>query len=56
MDDHFDIGRVFEIGKFDITRLTCISFLCPLLNVIDTGIMVKAAALSSTLSHLVSNQ
>ena len=24
MDDHFDIGRVFEIGKFDITRLTCI--------------------------------
>ena len=26
MDDHFDIGRVFEIGKFDITRLTCISF------------------------------
>ena len=26
MDDHFDIGRVFEIGKFDITRLTC-SFL-----------------------------
>ena len=27
MDDHFDIGRVFEIGKFDITRLTCISSL-----------------------------
>ena len=26
MDDHFDIGRVFEIGKFDITRLTCICF------------------------------
>ena len=26
MDDHFDIGRVFEIGKFDITRLTCIKF------------------------------
>ena len=26
MDDHFDISRVFEIGKFDITRLTCISF------------------------------
>ena len=26
MDDHFDIGRVFEIGKFDITRLTCISW------------------------------
>ena len=25
MDDHFDIGRVFEIGKFDITRLTCTS-------------------------------
>ena len=24
MDDHFDIGQVFEIGKFDITRLTCI--------------------------------
>ena len=24
MDDHFDIARVFEIGKFDITRLTCI--------------------------------
>ena len=24
MDDHFDIGGVFEIGKFDITRLTCI--------------------------------
>ena len=24
MDDHFDIGSVFEIGKFDITRLTCI--------------------------------
>ena len=24
MDDHFDIGRLFEIGKFDITRLTCI--------------------------------
>ena len=23
MDDRFDIGRVFEIGKFDITRLTC---------------------------------
>ena len=23
MDDHFDIGQVFEIGKFDITRLTC---------------------------------
>ena len=23
MDDHFDIARVFEIGKFDITRLTC---------------------------------
>ena len=23
MDDYFDIGRVFEIGKFDITRLTC---------------------------------
>ena len=23
MDDHFDIGRVFEIGKFDIRRLTC---------------------------------
>ena len=23
MDNHFDIGRVFEIGKFDITRLTC---------------------------------
>ena len=27
MDDHFDIGRVFEIGKFDITRLTCICIL-----------------------------
>ena len=26
MDDHFDIGRVFEIGKFDITRLTCIIY------------------------------
>ena len=26
MDDHFDIGRVFEIGKFDITRLTCSIF------------------------------
>ena len=25
MDDHFDIARVFEIGKFDIMRLTCIS-------------------------------
>ena len=25
MDDHFDIGRVFETGKFDITRLTCMS-------------------------------
>ena len=25
MDDHFDIARVFEIGKFDITRLTCTS-------------------------------
>ena len=25
MDDHFDIARVFEIGKFDITRLTCSS-------------------------------
>ena len=25
MDDHFDIGRVFEIGKFDITRLACMS-------------------------------
>ena len=25
MDDHFDIGRVFVIGKFDITRLTCIT-------------------------------
>ena len=24
MDDHFDIGRIFEKGKFDITRLTCI--------------------------------
>ena len=24
MDDHFDIAHVFEIGKFDITRLTCI--------------------------------
>ena len=23
MDDHFNIGRAFEIGKFDITRLTC---------------------------------
>ena len=23
MDDHFDIGCVFEIGMFDITRLTC---------------------------------
>ena len=23
MDDDFDIARVFEIGKFDITRLTC---------------------------------
>ena len=27
MDDHFDIGRIFEIGKFDITRLTCITTL-----------------------------
>ena len=27
MDDHFDIARVFEIGKFDITRLTCIAVL-----------------------------
>ena len=27
MDDHFDIGRVFEIGKFDIARLTCISLI-----------------------------
>ena len=27
MDDHFDIGRVFEIGKFDITRLTCNSII-----------------------------
>ena len=26
MDDHFDIGCVFEIGKFDITRLTCKTF------------------------------
>ena len=26
MDDHFDIGRVFEIGKFDIARLTCNKF------------------------------
>ena len=26
MDDHFGIGRVFEIGKFDITRLTCIAY------------------------------
>ena len=25
MDDHFDIARVFEISKFDIARLTCIS-------------------------------
>ena len=25
MDDHFDICRVFEISKFDIARLTCIS-------------------------------
>ena len=24
MDDNFDIARVFEIGKFDIMRLTCI--------------------------------
>ena len=23
MDDHFDIARVFEIGKFGITMLTC---------------------------------
>ena len=29
MDDHFDIGSVFEIGKFDITRLTCIWFYVP---------------------------
>ena len=27
MDDHFDIARVFEIGKFDITRLTCTLFI-----------------------------
>ena len=33
-----------------------IFFLCPLLSLVDTGIMVKAAALSSTLSHLVSDQ
>ena len=26
MDDHSDIGRVFEIGKFDITKLTCTTF------------------------------
>ena len=33
MDDHFDIGRVFEIGKFDITRLTCRSTrVCELLS------------------------
>ena len=25
MDDHFDICHVFEISKFDIARLTCIS-------------------------------
>ena len=25
MDDHFDIAHVFEIGKFDITRLTCMT-------------------------------
>ena len=31
MDDHFDIGRVFEIGKFDITRLTCITIYIPFL-------------------------
>ena len=29
MDDHFDIGRVFEIGKFDITRLACTRFWLP---------------------------
>ena len=27
MNDHFDIGSVFEIGKFDIKRLTCILIL-----------------------------
>ena len=32
MDDHFDIARVFEIGKFDITRLTCISNLVCVLD------------------------
>ena len=26
MDDHFRIGCVIEIGKFDIRRLTCTSF------------------------------
>ena len=38
MDDHFDIGRVFEIGKFDITRLTCIlngeRLSCPASNLV----------------------
>ena len=32
MDDHFDISRVFEIGKFDITRLTCILFVTEVLE------------------------
>ena len=23
IDDHFDIGCIFEISKFDVARLTC---------------------------------
>ena len=43
MDDHFDIGRVFEIGKFDIARLTC--------NIVFLSVKI---VLSSSKQHFIS--
>ena len=37
MDDHFDIARVFEIGKFGITRLTCTLLILPENNSMHVG-------------------
>ena len=42
MDDHFDIGHVFEIGKFDTAGLTCIySYFMPVCSIITTSKAVE---------------
>ena len=47
MDDHFDIGRVFEIGKFDITRLTCRLLVCLTSFTVFSGDIKKSKKKSS---------